>query len=60
MIHAYDRVYLDKARNALGRMLDYAVNDMLGMYIIPSDICVILLWITVFTTCLLCIYTKLT
>lgn len=28
MIHAYDRVYLDKARNALGRMLDYAVNDM--------------------------------
>lgn len=28
MIHAYDRVYLDKSRTALGRMLDYAVYDL--------------------------------
>lgn len=28
MICAYDKVYLDKARNALGRMLDYAVYDL--------------------------------
>lgn len=28
MIHAYDEVYLDKARSALGRMLDFAVHDM--------------------------------
>lgn len=28
MIHAYDRVYLDKARTALGRMLDFAVYDL--------------------------------
>ncbi len=28
MIHAYDKVYLDKARIALGRMLDYAVYDL--------------------------------
>lgn len=27
MIHAYDRIYLDKARTALGRMLDFAVYD---------------------------------
>lgn len=27
MIHAYDKVYLEKARIALGRMLDYAVYD---------------------------------
>lgn len=27
MIHAYDKVYLEKARVALGRMLDYAVYD---------------------------------
>lgn len=27
MIHAYDKVYLDKARTALGRMLDFAVYD---------------------------------
>lgn len=25
MIHAYDKVYLEKARTALGRMLDFAV-----------------------------------
>ncbi len=28
MIHAYDKVYLDKARVALGRMLDFAVHDL--------------------------------
>ena len=28
MTHAYDRIYLDKARNALGRMLDFAVYDL--------------------------------
>ncbi len=28
MIRAYDKVYLDKARTALGRMLDYAVHDL--------------------------------
>lgn len=28
MIHAYDKVYLDKARAALGRMLDFAVYDL--------------------------------
>lgn len=28
MIHAYDKVYLDKARTGLGRMLDFAVYDL--------------------------------
>lgn len=28
MIHAYDKLYLDKARIALGRMLDFAVYDL--------------------------------
>lgn len=28
MIHAYDKVYLEKARTTLGRMLDYAVYDL--------------------------------
>lgn len=28
MIHAYDQVYLDKARVVLGRMLDFAVYDL--------------------------------
>jgi len=28
MTHAYDKVYLDKARSALGRMLDFAVHDL--------------------------------
>lgn len=28
MIHAYDKVYLHKARTALGRMLDFAVYDL--------------------------------
>jgi len=28
MMHAYDRVYLDKARTALGRMFDFAVHDL--------------------------------
>lgn len=28
MIHAYDKTYLDKARTALGRMLDFAVYDL--------------------------------
>ncbi len=28
MIHAYDKLYLDKARVALARMLDFAVNDL--------------------------------
>lgn len=28
MICAYDKVYLERARTALGRMLDYAVHDM--------------------------------
>ena len=28
MIHAYDRMYLDKARNCLGRMLDFVVYDL--------------------------------
>ena len=27
MIRAYDKLYLEKARTALGRMLDYGVND---------------------------------
>ena len=28
MIPAYDKVYLEKARTALGRMLDFAVYDL--------------------------------
>ena len=28
MIHAYDKIYLEKARVALGRMLDFAVYDL--------------------------------
>ena len=28
MIYAYDKVYLDKARISLGRMLDFAVHDL--------------------------------
>lgn len=28
MTYAYDKVYLDKARTALGRMLDFAVYDL--------------------------------
>ncbi|MCD8053989.1 MAG: helix-turn-helix domain-containing protein [Lachnospiraceae bacterium] len=28
MIHAYDKVYLGKARTSLGRMLDFAVYDL--------------------------------
>ncbi len=28
MIHAYDKVYLEKSRTALGRMLDFAVYDL--------------------------------
>ena len=28
MIHAYDKIYMDKARTALGRMLDFAVYDL--------------------------------
>lgn len=28
MTHAYDKLYLDKARTALGRMLDFAVYDL--------------------------------
>ncbi len=28
MIHAYDKVYLEKARTALGRMLDFATYDL--------------------------------
>lgn len=28
MIHAYDKVYLEKARTSLGRMLDFAVYDL--------------------------------
>lgn len=28
VIHAYDRVYLEKARTTLGRMLDFAVYDL--------------------------------
>ena len=28
MIRAYDKVYLDKARVAMGRMLDFAVYDL--------------------------------
>lgn len=28
MICAYDKIYLEKARTALGRMLDYAVHDL--------------------------------
>ena len=28
MIHAYDRLYLEKARAALARMLDFAVHDL--------------------------------
>lgn len=28
MIHAYDKIYLEKARIALGRMLDFAVYDL--------------------------------
>ena len=28
MIHAYDKVYLDKTRTVLGRMLDFSVYDL--------------------------------
>ena len=28
MIHAYDKVYLEKAQTALGRMLDFAIYDL--------------------------------
>jgi len=28
MIYAYDKVYLDKARTSLGRMLDFAIYDL--------------------------------
>lgn len=28
MINAYDKMYLEHARRALARMLDYAVNDL--------------------------------
>jgi len=28
MINAYDKIYLDKSRIAMARMLDYAVNDL--------------------------------
>lgn len=28
MIHAYDKLYLEKARNTLGKMLDFAVYDL--------------------------------
>ena len=28
MMHAYDKTYLDKARTALGRMLDFSVYDL--------------------------------
>ncbi len=28
MIHAYDKIYLEKAQTALGRMMDYAVYDL--------------------------------
>ncbi len=28
MTHAYDKVYLDKARTALGRMLDFGVHEL--------------------------------
>lgn len=28
MIHAYDNIYLEKARTVLGRMLDFAVHDL--------------------------------
>ncbi len=28
MIHAYDKVYLEKARISVGRMLDFSVNDL--------------------------------
>lgn len=28
MIHAYDKTYLEKARISMGRMLDFAVNDL--------------------------------
>ncbi len=28
MMHAYDKLYLEKARTALGRMLDFAVHDL--------------------------------
>ena len=28
MIHAYDKVYLEKARTTLARMLDFAVYDL--------------------------------
>ena len=28
MMHAYDKLYLEKARTALARMLDFAVYDL--------------------------------
>ena len=28
MIHAYDKIYLEKARTSMGRMLDFAVHDL--------------------------------
>lgn len=40
MIHAYDKIYLEKARTALGRMLDFAIfelnydiTDFFGLFI---------------------------
>jgi DNA-binding transcriptional regulator YiaG len=45
MIHAYDKIYLDKARVALGRMLDFAVHglkiDLHSFWIkfLDSEIC---------------------
>ena len=43
MIHAYDKVYLEKARTALGRMLDFAVYDLkyeiedfLGLFLVSG------------------------
>ena len=45
MIHAYDKVYLEKARTALGRMLDFAVYDLhldlteFWKQFLDSDVC---------------------
>lgn len=45
MIHAYDKLYLEKARTALGRMLDFAVYDLhldlkeFWKQFLDSDVC---------------------
>ena len=45
MIHAYDKTYLERARNSFGIMLDFAVNELqfdlskFWLMFFQSDIC---------------------